>query len=188
MRNYVLNNVISTTEAADNVWTPLFITKDNSTIDNTLLLDKGYVSGYNNENNILGIQNFLKIINPKFNFWKTNGYMSTDWTLNRQNISYFPVHGLMCWFKRIVPSKTGKKLSEFPNNARVKLFNTSRSFVKIDEETLYETNDPNKTSSKFINSEYIEFNYGDSKNNYVKLSTIGNNALFLDSDIFVEEN
>lgn len=188
VRNDILNNLISTTEAADNVWTPLFITKDNSTIDNTLLLDKGYVSGYNNENNILGIQNFLKIINPKFNFWKTNGYMSTDWTLNRQNISYFPVHGLMCWFKRIVPSKTGKKLSEFPNNARVKLFNTSRSFVKIDEETLYETNDPNKTSSKFINSEYIEFNYGDSKNNYVKLSTIGNNALFLDSDIFVEEN
>ena len=184
----ILNNLISPIEAIDNVWTPLFITKDNSHIENTLLLDKGYVSGYNKENNILGIQKFLKIANPRFNFWQTNGYMSMDWTLNRQNISYFPVYGLMCWFKKIVSSNTGKKLSEFANNTRVKLLNSARSFVKIDEDTLYETNNQSKTSSRFLNNGSIEFNYGDTGNNYVKLSALGNNPLFLDSDIFVEEN
>jgi len=184
----LLSSLISASPQPNNLWQPVFITKNDSQITDRLLLDKGYASGYNNHNNVLGVQNFLTINSPQFNFWETTGSMVTDWTLNRQNISHFPVHGLMFWFKKIVNNSLPSPITSFPNNCRIKLVNSTRSFVKIDNQTLYETNNQNKNSSKFNSDGTISFNYGDSSNNYVSLASLGNNPLFVESDIVVSEN
>jgi len=171
-----ISSLITNTTHEDNIWTPLFVNIDNSReyCPYKLLSDLGYISGYDNNYNFLGIQDFLSLKNPRFNFWNVeNGEMVADWVLNNPLSSHFPVKGLLLWFKKLpISLSSPSPIDTFPNNSRL-LFN-GRVFIKIDNETLYEVGDNTKISHRFT-SNTIAFNYGDNNpyNNFVKINTLG---------------
>jgi hypothetical protein len=177
-----LSTLIENTSHEDNTWTPLFVDRSNSKITEKMMSDHGSMLSYDGNSNLLGMQNFLTINNPTFNFWNVaNGRMTTDWVLNNSNSSHYAVSGLLCWFKKTI-DQTPKEISSFPNNSRIKLFNTDRSFVKIDNNILYELNDNNKNSIKFNNSGSLSFNLNENNpsNNYIKIDSLGiANPLFI---------
>jgi hypothetical protein len=185
-----LSELISASPHEDNIWTPLILDSSLSNINKKLVLDNGTATGYNNLPSILGIQDFLTINNPTFNFWNvTNGVMVTDWILNNPNSSYIPIFGLLCWFKKITPTQNYRLISTIPNNSRVLLSGTSRVFIKIDNDILYEINDSNKNSARFTTSSInFAFNENNSNNNYVKISDLGNNPQFIVANTFLTEN
>jgi hypothetical protein len=169
-----VSSLIQATAHENNTWTPLFINNTNTRdyCPYKLLSDLGYISGYDNNYNFLGIQDFLSLKNPVFNFWNVvNGEMVADWVLNNPLSSQFPVEGLLFWFKKVSQVSSPLPLSSFPNNSRLLFGN--RTFIKIDNDTLYEISDNNRTSAKFTNTNII-FNYDTNNlNNFVKLNTLG---------------
>lgn len=92
--NFIKKNVYT---KSPNVWHPVFITPDNSIINN-MPLYKGTTTLSEN----LGIEGAIEIYNPKFNNWEVkrgDPYMSTDWIITPDLCPFYPEYGLIFWFK-----------------------------------------------------------------------------------------
>jgi hypothetical protein len=127
--NFIKNNIYKT---KSDVWYPVFVNSSNSRI-NDMTLYKGTTTLSDN----LGIQNAIDIFDPKFHNWEINEspYMSTDWIITPDLCPFYPVYGLMFWFK--YNSIVNKPLSveEIPIGSTVRLSSGPAS-VKINNQNI----------------------------------------------------
>lgn len=136
----------------EDAWIPIFIDQN---IASAYVKQKQLSRGGSIETVRLGIEDFISF-EPIFKNWNISPdafSMTADWIINSDLAPFDPKYGLMFWIKLnqsiyslINNESTFFKINDFPNNSRLVCNNSqynSRSFIKIDNETLKFVDQPN---------------------------------------------
>lgn len=168
-------------DISPNVWYPVFITHDNF-INNKVLSNDG---AYQNQNGAIvsgriGIENFISF-QPQMNNWTTSSPMVIDWIINKASMPYNIYYGLLFWFK-VPEARTAKFITRFAPGTRLSHANfAGKTFIKIDNDWLYEINN----DASIFSANSIDFN--DSLNKK-PIGDFGNNPVFTEVTRTISEN
>ena len=117
----IINSKTPTGGIPDDIWLPAFIQNDDL-IDNQEILGARVIG-----NKVLGIEDMIKINQPKFKNWtfesgESNSSLTTDWIINSNLSSNEIEYGVLFWYKKNSSSNNSSTeylLSQIPNLSSV---------------------------------------------------------------------